>query len=334
MIDITQEQIMERRGIDNSDAPLVSIRCITYNHEPYIDQALDGFLMQKTTFPFEIIIHDDASTDKTADVIREYEIKFPKIIKPIYETANQYSKHDGSLARIVDSVLKGKYVAFCEGDDYWINENKLQMQIDYLENNSDVGLVYTYSKVFYQEENRIAKNKIGNPFISYEDVFINGNCVPTLTLCMRTELYKEYLQDIPFEDKKNWKMGDLPLCLWFIKNSKIHLIPKVTAMYRVLTESASHSADNDKMVAFNQSIYDIRAYFAKKYGDMELIEQFALSKKIDSAWQERKREEFVSFYKDFHYPTKILKIKNLIYTNNFLYKLFCLLKKNKSNKNI
>lgn len=100
MIDRTQELIMENLGIDNSDVPLVSIRCITYNHEPYIAQTLDGFLMQKTTFPFDVIVHDDASTDKTAEIIREYEIKFPKIIKPIYETENQYSKHDGSLSNI------------------------------------------------------------------------------------------------------------------------------------------------------------------------------------------------------------------------------------------
>ena len=80
MIEITQEQIMQNW---NGEIPLVSISCITYNHEPYIVQALNGFLMQKTSFPFEVLVHDDASTDRTADIIREYEKKFPKIIKPI-----------------------------------------------------------------------------------------------------------------------------------------------------------------------------------------------------------------------------------------------------------
>ena len=97
MTTITQSQIMQNWDVDNTDTPLVSVRCITYNHESYITQSLDGFLMQKTNFPFEVIIHDDASTDKTADIIREYEVKYPKIIKPIYETENQYSKHDGSI---------------------------------------------------------------------------------------------------------------------------------------------------------------------------------------------------------------------------------------------
>lgn len=104
MINLTQSKVMQNWGTDNSDTPLVSVCCITYNHEPYIAHALDGFLMQKTNFPFEVIVHDDASTDRTAEIIREYEVRFPKIIKPIYETENQYSKRDGSLRRIMESV--------------------------------------------------------------------------------------------------------------------------------------------------------------------------------------------------------------------------------------
>ena len=143
MINLPQSKIMQNWGTDNSDVPLVSVSCITYNHEPYIAQALDGFLMQKTNFPFEVIVHDDASTDRTAEIIREYEARFPKIIKPIYETENQYSKHDGSLERIMDAACKGKYIAFCEGDDYWIDENKLQMQMDFLEGNPEYSAYYS-----------------------------------------------------------------------------------------------------------------------------------------------------------------------------------------------
>ena len=123
MCEFTQEQIMQNWSIKNTENPLVSVRCITYNHEPYIAQAIDGFLMQKTDFPFEVIIHDDASTDKTADIIREYEKKYPLIIKPIYQTENQYSKRDGSVAKVIDSKLRGRYIAYCEGDDYWIDLN-------------------------------------------------------------------------------------------------------------------------------------------------------------------------------------------------------------------
>lgn len=127
---------MQSKNLANvSPCPLVTIRCITYNHEPYIRQCLEGFVMQKTTFPFEAIVHDDASTDGTATIIREYAEKYPNIIKPIYETENQYSKHDGSLSRIMNKHMRGKYIAMCEGDDYWTDPLKLQKQVDLLENN-------------------------------------------------------------------------------------------------------------------------------------------------------------------------------------------------------
>ena len=90
---------------NNDNKILVAIKCLVYNHESYIRECLEGFVMQKTNFRFVAIVHDDASTDRTADIIREYEAKYPEIIKPIYETENQYSKHDGSLGRIMDAAV-------------------------------------------------------------------------------------------------------------------------------------------------------------------------------------------------------------------------------------
>lgn len=123
-----------------NELPLVSIQCLVYNHEPYLRQCLDGFVMQKTSFKFEAIVHDDVSTDGSASIIREYAEKYPDIIKPIFETENQYSKHDGSLERIMKDASKGKYIALCEGDDYWVDPSKLQRQVDLLENNLDCSL--------------------------------------------------------------------------------------------------------------------------------------------------------------------------------------------------
>lgn len=120
---------------------IVTIQCLAYNHEPYIRQCLDGFVMQKTNFRFEAIVHDDASTDGTADIIRKYAEKYPDIIKPIFETENQYSKKDGSLGKIIGLHTHGKYVAMCEGDDYWIDPLKLQKQVDFLEEHPE----YSYS---------------------------------------------------------------------------------------------------------------------------------------------------------------------------------------------
>lgn len=115
----------------------VSVLCLTYNHEKYIRQCLDGFIMQKTNFPFEVIVHDDASTDNTAAIVREYEEKYPDIIKPIYETENQYSKGVRITSTIMFPKAKGKYLAFCEGDDFWVDPLKLQKQYDAMEANPD-----------------------------------------------------------------------------------------------------------------------------------------------------------------------------------------------------
>lgn len=114
---------------------LVSVSCITYNHAPYIRKCLDGFLMQKTNFEFEIIIHDDASTDGTADIIREYEKKYADIIFPIYQKENQWSKGKKPNWDFNAPRWRGKYIAICEGDDYWTDPLKLQKQVDFLENN-------------------------------------------------------------------------------------------------------------------------------------------------------------------------------------------------------
>lgn len=121
---------------------MVSICSITYNHAPYIRKCLESFLMQKTNFKFEIIIHDDASTDNTASIIREFEERYPEIIKPIYQTENQYSKGQSILASFVYPRAKGKYIALCEGDDYWIDPYKLQKQVDFLENNEEYSLCF------------------------------------------------------------------------------------------------------------------------------------------------------------------------------------------------
>jgi glycosyltransferase involved in cell wall biosynthesis len=122
--------------MSNMRDPLISICCITYNHENYIGDAIEGFLMQEADFPFEVILHDDASTDATADIIREYERKYPDIIKPIYQTDNQYSKGK-NVALFTFKAAKGKYIALCEGDDYWIDPLKLQKQITEMEKHPD-----------------------------------------------------------------------------------------------------------------------------------------------------------------------------------------------------
>ncbi len=125
------------------NTPLVSICCITYNHAAFIRKCLDGFLMQETTFPIEILIHDDCSTDGTTEIIQEYAAKYPELIFPLYEQENQYQQ--GKAAEI-DFYnyrrARGKYIAYCEGDDYWIDPLKLQKQVDFMEANPDYSVCF------------------------------------------------------------------------------------------------------------------------------------------------------------------------------------------------
>ena len=134
---------------DDPSIPLVSISCTTYNHELYIEDALEGFLFQETNFPFEILIHDDASTDRTADIIREYEARYPTLIKPIYQTENQYSR--GNKPGLINlKRAKGEYVALCEGDDYWTDPLKLQIQVDFLEKHPDYVITFHHCVSLYK----------------------------------------------------------------------------------------------------------------------------------------------------------------------------------------
>lgn len=136
---------MQSKGI------VVSVACITYNHAPYIRQCLAGFLMQKTNFPIEIIVHDDASTDGTDDIIREYALKYPELFKVILQEENQYSKGVDVLSLVFERSA-GKYIALCEGDDYWTDPLKLQKQVDFLEKNPEY-VMCSHRYDFYNQSN-------------------------------------------------------------------------------------------------------------------------------------------------------------------------------------
>jgi glycosyltransferase involved in cell wall biosynthesis len=244
--------------------PLVSIICTTFNQEKYIDQALEGFVMQKTTFPFEIIVHDDASTDNTPLRIKAFESAYPHLFVTIFQTENQYSKGDYTIDRITYGTAKGKYISLCEGDDYWTDPFKLQKQFDFLEANDDYGLVYSKVQVFSQKDNKFLKNTYGKPFSSIEDLFIS-NYVPTPTVMFRASLYSDYIKTInPYEQK--WLMGDYPLWMYITSVSKVKYIDNTCSVYRLLDNSAAHSTNPEKELMFVESYQDIKLYFMKKLG--------------------------------------------------------------------
>lgn len=251
--------------MNESKVPLVSICCAAYNHEPYIRQCLDGFVMQRTTFPFEVLIHDDASTDKTADIIREYEKKYPDIIKPIYQKENQYSKGGKISLRFNIPRAKGKYIAFCEGDDYWIDPLKLQKQVDFLEANPDYVFSYTNIVVDNCDPNNVQKRRFkGISGNICEFLITQGNPVATLTVCMRKDVWDEYLIEYSSWNIK-MKMGDLPAWIYASMKGPVHYLPDVTAAYRVLPQSASHNSNPDVVKDFIKNATDICLFLNKRY---------------------------------------------------------------------
>lgn len=138
--------------------PLVHTRTMTYMHERFIRECIEGILMQKTTFPVQVLIHDDASTDETVNILQEYELKYPKLIKVFYQKENSYSKSDKNLRRAEFNKWRiGKYEAMCEGDDYWIDPLKLQKQIDFLEKNPDYVLT-SHSRIIVNENSERLRN--------------------------------------------------------------------------------------------------------------------------------------------------------------------------------
>lgn len=210
--------------------PLVSVVCITYNHYPYIKECLEGFVNQKTDFKYEVIIHDDASTDGTTEVIREYAEKYPEIIIPMYESENQYSQGKKFLRRIMCECTKGKYMAFCEGDDYWCDENKLQKQVDYMERNDDCTLVMHNG---YSLNNETGEKKIMNPYpesavLSERDVIIERKVMPaTASMMYKSSCIKE-MPDLFW----NAPVGDRPQRMYLTLKGSVYYLSDAMCVYR------------------------------------------------------------------------------------------------------
>lgn len=281
--------------ISKEEQPLmVTIRCITYNHEPYIRQCLEGIVMQKTNFRFEAIVHDDASTDGTAAIIREYAEKYPDIIKPIYETENQYSKHDGSLRRIMDAHTHGKYVAVCEGDDYWIDPLKLQKQVDFLEEHEEYGMIFGKVKQYVQQTGCYSKYEFGWAISDVTDLFY-ANTVPTPTVLYRNSLRDSYQKEV---DTSGWLLGDYPLWLYIAIHSKTYFMNQVLAVYRLLPNSASHSTSIEKRERFIRSVFDMKRYFNEKYHFMSesTFEDQLNEALLANAFSFNSREKVVEYF--------------------------------------
>ena len=215
----------------NKSEIMVSVYCLAYNHGKYIKDALEGFVNQKTNFEYEVIVHDDASTDDTAKIIKEYANKYPKIIKPILQKENQYSKNIDIVDEIILPFVTGKYVSSCEGDDYWCDCNKLQKQVDFLEKNKEYSACVHNTKMLDVRNNKFKiMYEEQDKDLELEDIiYRGGQSYQTSSLMCRKEFFvnvNEYSNIIT-------GVGDYPLSISLMEKGKIHFFSDIMSVYRV-----------------------------------------------------------------------------------------------------
>lgn len=276
--------------------PLVSICCITYNHEKYIVEAIESFLKQKINFDIEILIHDDASTDDTAKIIRDYEAKYPHIIKSVCQNENQYSKgikymnHTYNFKR-----AEGKYLAICEGDDYWIDPYKLQKQVDYMEEHEDCSFCFTNGIIMdatsKQEERQFVPYSQTNAqyFDGLSKTYTVGELalldfIPTASFFFRKASIDKFP---PFYYQNNFTAGDKTLSLLLTSQSYAYFINADTCVYRSnVSESAMtkwKTYNIDQSLKHNQGYLDFFEVM-DQYTDNKYTEEFDKAKLPFEFW--------------------------------------------------
>jgi glycosyltransferase involved in cell wall biosynthesis len=304
--------------------PLVSICCITYNQEKYIGKALESFLMQRTDFRFEIIVHDDASTDRTTKIVKEYERKFPNIIKPIYQSENKYSKEGLNFQyKHVFPHAVGKYIAFCEGDDFWIDPRKLQNQVDFLEQNSDYGLVHTRAVKYIDKLGAFAET-IGRQQQNFQSL-ITENTISNLTVCLRNDLFKQYIEAVRPEQHISWTTCDFPIWLWLIQRTKFKFFEDITGVYRVIETSICHHQDDKKRLNFHEGINDILDYFLTDYGSDSLEKEIKAkytSQMIKMVFLDRSWKGIIKAIKIFYFGKNWLDLFWIFITLPLIFSSF------------
>lgn len=285
------------------DNPLLSIACITYNHEKFIAQAVEGFLMQKTTFPYEIVIHDDASTDKTARILEGYRSRFPNI-ELLFQKENQYSKGTNPFSAFVLPKCRGKYIAICEGDDYWTDPYKLQKQVDFLEANPAYVICYHDADIIDENGALVSKSKLPENLktdFSAEEL-IKGAWVLTMSMCFRN-----VLDSFP-EEYSKVKNGDkfLTSLLGNYGQGK-YLRDIENAVYRKHHTSVWSSLDKVNQIFYNG---DTRAWLFRYYDRIG-----------KSRYADYFRKEVVSHFRALTHeistekPERYEKILNKVFSN-------------------
>jgi glycosyltransferase involved in cell wall biosynthesis len=272
--------------------PLVSANMMTYNHAPFIIEAIEGVLQQKTDFPFELVIGEDCSTDGTREIVIEYQKKYPDIIRVITSDENVGMKINGLRTM---SACRGKYIAFCEGDDYWHHPYKLQKQVDYLESHPECGMVFADCDVYHNSSRKLIKNvRLSAGFqssmkLSIEQILENKKIRRwpwTCTAMFRKNLYEQIAGSDPYlHQSDKFLLGDVQIWAELSSISEVVYIPECLATYRFLDESATHNADPRKVLKFWISLSEMELYLCDKHMLSENIRRKAELLWLDKSLQ-------------------------------------------------
>ena len=298
--------------------PLVTVQIYAYNKEAYIKECLDSVLLQETNFEYEVILSENPGSDHTRDICIEYQKKFPEKLILVLREENMGLFYNYFEA---EKMSRGKYIARCDGDDYWCDLRKLQKQFDLMEHSPEVGLCYTQCRVYDENMKCFQKRNIGEEYHGFESMLLYYP-VPQPTIFYRRDLFNDYLNEIK-PQQRDWLMEDLPRSLWFAKNSQIKRIDDVTTVYRVVKDSMSHNINLEKQQRYYQSILDIRLFFYKLYCDNKPEILYKLynafyKNNIHAASLARKPKLCWKYYKQY----RISGLKDLVRIHILLLKAF------------
>ena len=251
--------------------PIISVLMLTYNHDKFVSQAIEGIINQKTIYSFELVIGEDCSTDVTRQIVLDYQKKYPHIIRVITSDKNVGIVRNNIRT---ENSCRGKYIALCEGDDYWFDFTKIQKQVTFMEDNPDVGLIHSDVDQLINDTGVVIRNFNKTNGVDYSfcfDVFtailVGQYSIHTCSVCAKRKLFVDAIRDVDLAREAETNMGDLQRWLYIAKNSKIHYINESYAVRRVLTDSASFISDKIKRLKFNEWSRKIRFHFAEKYRD-------------------------------------------------------------------
>lgn len=248
--------------------PLVSVHMITYNHRPYIERSINGVLEQKTDFPIELVIGEDCSTDGTREVVQQYAERHPDVIRTVMRDANVGVKAN---SRSVYAATRGKYIAYCEGDDYWHDPDKLQIQVDFLEANPDYVMVYTNLDWYVVLEDRRLTAILGDqPAYQGMELAIrllaHELWINTPTVLARRDLVLRIREENPYEFSETFLMGDKQTWMELGLRGKIHYINRSTATMNRLPESVTESRFPERRIAYSLNSLKLREHYIAKLG--------------------------------------------------------------------